>query len=179
MSANITSLLAAVPIPAAEKKAIASVRERIDGLHKILAATHRPKQPYGDNWRTELHLAADAAGTELAENPSLENAEKFHAAFMRHQQSELTGNLISDSIGPCFARFSAELKDIALKIIDSAESAFKAESEATRAKLATIDEASAVQHDLRTNSTISAFASERNHAAADPAGWLARTGLAV
>jgi hypothetical protein len=176
---NIIPLLAAVKIPAPDLKQIASVRERIDGLHKILAATHRQKQPYGDNWRTELHLAADAAGTELAENPSLEAAEKFHRAFMRNKESEFTGNLISDSIGPAFARFSAELKDVALKIIDQAEASFTAEARTKGDALRAIDEASAVQHDLRTNSTAAAFASEREHAAADPAGWLARTGLAV
>jgi hypothetical protein len=176
---NIIPLLAAVKIPAPDLKQIASVRERIAELNRILLATHRPKLPYSDDWRTELHLKVDAATAELQENPSLENAEKFHQAFMRHKESELTGNLISDTIGPCFPRISAELEGVVLKIIDSAESAFKAEADSIRAKLAAIDEASAIAHDIKTNGTLAAFASERNHAAADPAGWLARTGLAV
>jgi hypothetical protein len=179
MSTNITDLLASVKIAPADLKKISEVRERLAGLHRIGSATHRPRQPYGDNWRTELHLAADTAGAKLQEFPTLENAEAYHHAFMRHKESEQTGDMISDLIRPAFARFSAELKDIALKIIDQAEASFTAEARTKGDALRAIDEASAVQHDLRTNSTAAAFASEREHAAADPAGWLQRNGLAA
>jgi hypothetical protein len=176
---NIIPLLAAVKISAPDLKKIAEVRERIAGLHRIGTANRRPKLPYGNDWRSELHLAADAAGAKLQEFPTLENAEAYHHAFMRNKESELTGDMIGELIAPNFARFSAELKDIALKIIDQAEASFTAEARTKGDALRAIDEASAVQHDLRTNSTAAAFASEREHAAADPAGWLARTGLAV
>jgi hypothetical protein len=98
---------------------------------------------------------------------------------MRNKESELTGDMIGELIAPNFARFSAELKDVVLRIIDSAESTFKGEAETKRSALAKIDEAVAVDHDRKVNVTAAAFASEREHAAADPAGWLQRNGLAA
>lgn len=177
---NIIPLLAAVKIAPADLKEITRVRAKLAELNDVLEKTHRPRSPaHGNGWQTPLHLAVDAATAKLQEFPSVENAEAYHKAFMRHKESELTGNHVSDLIGPSFARFSHELKDVVLQIIDSAESTFKAEAETIRAKLAAIDEAAAIAHDLKTNGTIAALASERNHAAADPAGWLARNGLAI
>jgi hypothetical protein len=38
---------------------------------------------------------------------------------------------------------------------------------------------SSVDHDRKSNGILAALASERDHAAGDPAGWLQRNGLAL
>jgi hypothetical protein len=180
--ANVSTLIAAVQLPPADIAAIKDVRIRLAAISDIDA---RCKPDSGNQinreWRGFHHLRADELLAELGDSPSIELAEAAHSALVRATQAALSSEPISAALRSAVQRESRSLESVAMRVLDSAESAMHAEAATHRATLSEAgglfggDGAAAL--DVKIASLVSGFEVERAEAQRDPGHWIFSRGI--
>lgn len=180
---TVSSLLQNTAFLPAELSAVSTARAKVGNLDTIRRQTERDRWERGGP-RSWLHLEVDRLGELLGEDPTIENAEAFHRAFLRNQEAELTGERISEALNSASARVSQSLIPTVLAVLDRAEAALdkdatagrKAAQAAAAAPLAQGNELA--QFEGRLAQLRADLGRERERATADPLAWIESRGLA-
>jgi hypothetical protein len=180
--ANVSTLIAAVQLPPADITAIKSVRAKLAKISDIDSKCKGDStNQIGREWRGFHHLRADELLAELGDNPSIETAEAAHAAIVRASQAALSSDPISAALRSAVQRESRSLESVAMRVLDSAESAMHTEAATHRATLSEAgglfggDGAAAL--DVKIASLVSGFEAERAEAQRDPGHWIFSRGI--
>ncbi len=176
-------LLSKTTVSASDRKLIDSVSASIEKLNSVIIGCRPSDETMSTpNWRSKLHLAKDAAYAELTMNPTESNAEKFHAAFVRNEQSKLTSEFIGEALDEARRTESAKLAGVVANVIDAAEAKVDSEAAAFRKSLCEADKsnifsADVAAHDARVLDMKRRLADARVRASGDPYQWLEAHGL--
>jgi hypothetical protein len=111
----------------------ATIDKSLAEIRRLLALQAATAAPRGEGY-TFLEAQAAAAGEKLAAEPSLETAERYHAALARLDAAAATAGKIHASLNVALRRAIDTLAPVAVRIISEAEAAFMKEAESvTRA----------------------------------------------
>ena len=185
-SHDIQLIAESVPFSSKDKQQIDKARVQTQEINqtidRILAdPAHAPSHKYFC-W---LHNEVDRIEAELIDNPSYENAERFHAAIVRFNQAKDTQQRVGGALQLALQRVSQSLTDIVNSLLDATRKKIIAEADKRRAELATSNRALFSNEDekrtleARVQVLIHELNSERTEAMRDPLSWLDRAGLAM
>jgi hypothetical protein len=182
--ANVTSLIQAVVVSAADLALIKATNTRLETIAKVSGTAQPSNQARPGQWRGHWHLEADKAGEELGLNPSIEAAEKFHRLLMRAKEATETAHLVSATCAEASRRESMTLADVAGRIIDAAEAKLEDEAEVARINLrqasaGMFENTGLASLENQVAAMRAGLTAERATAADNPAWWLYSNGIGV
>jgi hypothetical protein len=123
-----TQFIKAAKPSAAAKKLIADAQARVASLLELVNQC----EPDRNGRTSQLHREADKIELEFLATPTRENAEKFHHALVRCQQSEISFPRIDSAIHALLPAAAAVAQPAALEILQSALDALDGEADAAR-----------------------------------------------
>jgi hypothetical protein len=183
--ASVSALISAVKLQQSDLDSIKTVRSRLSFIAEIdsRCKPDSGNQVCGLEWRSFYHLEADRLLTDLGDNPSHELAEQAHAAIIRAKFAAESSDAIAAALRTAVQRESRSLESVAMRVLDSAESAMHAEAATHRATLSEAgglfggDGAAAL--DVKIAALVSGFEAERAEARRDPGHWIFSRGIGV
>ena len=175
-----------IPISPKDRRKIHEARKQAESINSVIDKTRAEGNHayHGHEWNW-LHHEADRLEQVLVGEPTHMNAEVFHAALIRYQESKLTGERIGGALGVAWQRVSQSLAGIVNDLLDAVRKKIIAEADKRRAELATSNhalfsnEAEKRTLEARVQALIHELNSERTEAMRDPLSWLERHGLAM
>jgi hypothetical protein len=183
--ANVSSLIQAVTVSAADLERIKAVNTKLETIAKVSSTAQPSNSSRPGEWRGHWHLECDKAAERLAENPTIENAEEYHRLFVRARQASETAPLVNAACADASRRVSMTLADVAGRIIDAAEAKVEDEAEVARINLqqagsgSMFENTGLVSLDNQVAALRGGLAAEREAAAANPAWWIYQNGIGV
>ena len=183
---DIIRITEQIPISPKDKREIDKARKQAESINSVIDKTRAEGNHayHGHEWNW-LHHEADRLEQILIAEPSHMNAEIFHAALIRYQESKITGERIGGALGVAWQRVSQSLAGIVNGLLDAVRKKIISEADVRRAELATSNHQLFSNHaekaalEAQVQGLINALNAEREEAAKCPLSWLDRAGLCM